>query len=147
MNAGSPSSGSPPPTRRTNDTTNAAIDPDRLAFGSNSANRSCGNRRTNTRSLVKNHSACTLWTFSASTVAVAPDSRIDARIARFIWTIVNDGQTRRFRQFQLNIDPADRQDELKLDVTAPMIAARPRMPIAGGTAFAKSSGIVSAGVA
>ena len=37
--------------------------------------------------------------------------------------------------------------ELKLDVTAPIIAARPRRPIIGGTAFAKSSGIVSAGVA
>ena len=31
-----------------------------------------------------------------------------------------------------NIDPADRIDEEKLDVTAPMIAARPSRPIAGG---------------
>jgi hypothetical protein len=50
-------------------------------------------------------------------------------------------------QFQLNIDPAEQIDELKLDVTAPMIAASPRIPTMGGTARAKSSGIVSAGVA
>ena len=43
------------------------MDPVRLAFGSNSAKISCGNSSTNTRSLVKNHSACTLCTFSAST--------------------------------------------------------------------------------
>src|SRR6185369_9980976 len=111
----------------------------RLALASKSANSSCGNSSTNTRSLVKNHSACTLWTFSARTVAIAPNNRIDDRITRFIWTVDSDGHTRRFRQFQLSIEPADRIDELKLEVTAPMIAARPRRPIAGGTAFAKSS--------
>src|SRR5436190_20205927 len=119
----------------------------RFAFGSKSAHSSCGNNSTNTRSLVKNHSACTLCTFSASTVAIAPNSRIDERITRRIWMTDNDGQTRRFRQFQLSIEPADRIDELKLEVTAPMMAARPRSPIAGGTALAKSSGMVSAGVA
>ena len=96
---------------------------------------------------MKNHSACTLWTFRASTVASAPNSRIDERITRFICSIDSDGHSRRLRQFQLSIDPADRIDELKLDVTAPMIAARPSRPMAGGTAFAKSSGIASAGVA
>src|SRR6476660_5351080 len=147
MNAGRPSNGSPPPTLSTNDATNAAIDPVRLAFGSNSANSSCGNNRTKTRSLVKNHSAWTLWTFSARTVASAPNRKIDDRMTRFIWTTDREGQTRRFRQFQLSIDPAERIDELKLDVTAPMIAARPRRPITGGTARANSSGIASAGVA
>src|SRR5206468_8226881 len=123
MNAGRPSNGSPPPTLKTSETANAAIDPARLAFESKSANSSCGNSRTNTRSLVKNHSACTLCTLSASTVAIAPNSRMDERITRFIWTTDSDGQTSRFRQFQLNIDPADRIEELKLDVTAPIIAA------------------------
>src|SRR6185436_5687218 len=102
---------------------------------------------TNTRSLVKNHSACTLCTFNASTVATAPNSRMDDRITCVIWTTVSDGHTSRFRQFQLNIEPADRIDELKLEVTAPMMAASPSTPTAGGTARAKSSGIVSAGVA
>src|SRR6266852_4237646 len=114
MNAGRPSSGSPPPTLSTNDTTNATIDPVRLARGSKSANSSCGNNSTNTRSLVKNHKAWTLWTFSASTVAIAPNRNIDDRITRFICTVVSEGQTRRFRQFQLSIDPAERIDELKL---------------------------------
>src|SRR5205809_7752043 len=147
MNAGRPSNGSPPPTLKTSETANAAIDPARLAFESKSANSSCGNSSTNTRSLVKNQCACTLWTLSASTVATEPSSRIDERITRFICTIDSDGHTRRLRQFQLSMDPADKIDELKLDVTAPTIAARPRRPIAGGTAFAKSSGIASAGVA
>src|SRR5437899_7613503 len=130
MNAGRPSNGSPPPTLKTSETANAAIDPVRLAFESKSANSSCGNSSTNTRSLVKNHSACTLWTFSASTVAMAPNRRIDERITRDICAAVSDGHTSRFRQFQLNIDPAERIDELKLDVTAPTIAARPSRPIA-----------------
>src|SRR5213593_3942970 len=124
MSAGRPSSGSPAPTLRTNETANAAIEPVRLTFGSNNANSSCENKRTNTRSLVKNHSACTLWTFNASTVATAPNRKIDDRMTRFIWTTDREGQTRRFRQFQLSIDPAERIDELKLDVTAPMMAAR-----------------------
>src|SRR6476660_382996 len=59
----------------------------------------------------------------------------------------SDGQARRFRPFQLNIEPADKIDELKLEVTAPTIAAIPRRPIVGGTARANSSGIASAGVA
>src|SRR6185436_19801803 len=147
MNAGRPSNGSPPPTLSTNDATNAAIDPVRLAFGSKSANSSCGNNRTKTRSLVKNHSAWTLWTLSARTVASAPNRKIDDRMTRFIWTTDREGQTRRFRQFQLSIDPAERIDELKLDVTAPVMAARPSMPATGGTACAKSNGIASAGCA
>src|SRR5437899_5402437 len=147
MNAGRPSSGAPPPTLSTNDATNAAIDPVRLTFGSKSANSSCGNSSTKTRSLVKNHRAWTLWTFRARTVASAPNRKIDDRMTRFIWTTDSDGQTRRFRQFQLSIEPADRIDELKLDVTAPMIAASPRRPMARGTARANSSGIASAGVA
>src|SRR5882762_7838794 len=122
MNGGRPSNGSPPPNLKTSETAKAAIDPVRLAFVSKSANRSCGNSSTKTRSLVKNHSACTLWTFSASTVAIAPNRNIDDRMTRFIWTTDSDGQTRRFRQFQLSIEPADRIDELKLEVTAPMMA-------------------------
>src|SRR5260221_4349850 len=137
MKAGRLSSGSPPPTLSTSDTANAAIDPVRLTLGSKSANRSCGNSSTNTRSLVKNHRAWTLWTFSASTVAIAPNNRIDERIARFICTVVSDGQTRRFRQFQLSIDPAHRIEELKLEGTAPTIAARPRMPIPDCTHLSK----------
>src|SRR5437763_13550315 len=78
---------------------------------------------------------------------MTPKSRIDDRITRFIWIVESDGQTRRFKQFQLSIDPADRIDELKLEVTAPMIAASPSRPMSGGTAFAKSSGIASAGLA
>src|SRR5256885_10790988 len=134
MNGGRPSNGSPPPNLKTSETAKAAIDPVRLAFVSKSANRSCGNSRTNTRSLVKNHSACTLCTFSASTVASAPNSRIDERITRFMSLTEIDGHTSRLKQFQLSIEPADRIDELKLDVTAPMIAARPSSAITGGTA-------------
>src|SRR2546427_241783 len=59
MKAGSPSSGSPPPRRRTNDTTNATIEPVRVAFASKSANRSWGHSGTEMRSLVKNHRALT----------------------------------------------------------------------------------------
>src|SRR5262245_398919 len=147
MNAGRPSNGSPPPTLSTSDTTNAAIDPVRLTFGSKRANSSCGNNRTKTRSLVKNHKAWTLWTFIARTVASAPNRKIDDRMTRFIWMTDSEGHTRRFRQFQLSIEPAERIDELKLDVTAPMMAASPRRPMALGTARANSSGIASAGVA
>src|SRR5882672_920735 len=128
MNGGRPSNGSPPPNLKTSATAKAAIDPVRLTFVSKSANRSCGNSRTKTRSLVKNHSACTLWTFSARAVATAPNNRIDERITRFICRADTDGHTRRFTQFQLNIDPADRIDELKLELTAPTIAARPSRP-------------------
>ena len=95
---------------------------------------------------MKNHNACTLWTFSASTVALAPNNRIDDRITCRIRTSESDGHASRFRPFQLNIDPADRIDELKLDVTAPTIAASPRMPMTGGTASAKSIGSVSDGL-
>src|SRR5262245_329233 len=144
MNAGSPSRGSPAPTRSTAETTNAAIDPERFALGSKSADNSWGNRRTNTRSLVKNQSACTLCTFSASTVATAPKKKIEDLITRFICSTDSDGHTRRFRQFQLNMDPAERIDELKLDVTAPMMAARPSSPTARGTARENSSGMASA---
>ena len=49
-------------------------------------------------------------------------------------------------QFQLNIDPADRIEELKLELTAPTIAARPSRPTTRGTACRNNSGIVSAGV-
>src|ERR1051326_8669727 len=145
--AGTPRSGSPAPTRRISETTKAAIEPARFALGSKSAYSSCGKSRTKTRSLVKNQSACTLCTFSARTVATAPKSRIDARMTRAIRGTVSDGHTSRFRQFQLSIEPADRIEELKLDVTAPMIAASPSSPTTGGTAIAKSSGIASAGVA
>ena len=68
-------------------------------------------------------------------------------MTRLICTTESDGQTRRLRQFQLNIEPADRIDELKLEVTAPTIAARPSTPTTGGTARANSNGIASAGVA
>jgi hypothetical protein len=42
--------------------------------------------------------------------------------------------------FQLNIDPAERIDAEKLDVTAPTIAASPNHPITGGTTCLKISG-------
>src|SRR5450755_97864 len=57
------------------------------------------------------------------------------------------GQISRLMQFQLSIDPAERIDELKLELTAPTIAARPSRPMTRGTACRNSSGIVSAGVA
>src|SRR4029078_5556575 len=101
MNAGRPSSGSPPPTLSTNDATNAAIDPVRLTFGSKRANSSCGDNRTKTKALGKNHSVWTLCTFRASTVASAPNSKIDDRMTRVIWTTESDGQTRRLKQLQL----------------------------------------------
>ena len=56
----------------------------------------------------------------------------------------SDGHTSRFRQFQLNIDPADRMDELKLDVTAPMMAARPSRPTERGTACGSRRGMIAA---
>src|SRR5262249_56108785 len=106
-----------------------------------------GKRSRNGRGVGKNQRAGRLCTLSARIVATAPNSRIDDRITRFICTTDSDGQSRRLRQFQLSIDPAERIDELKLDVTAPTIAARPSSPMAGGTARASSSGIASAGVA
>ena len=57
---------------------------------------------------------------------------MDTRITRDICISVNVGQRRRFSPFQLIMDPAERIDELKLEVTAPMIAARPSKPITGG---------------
>jgi len=69
------------------------------------------------RSLVKNQSACTLCTFKARTVAAAPNKRIDERITRFICLTDSDGHTRRLRPFQLNIDPAERIDELRCAYT------------------------------
>src|SRR5262245_35657593 len=66
-------------------------------------------------------------------------------MVRFICLTSSDGHTRRLRPFQLSMDPAERMDELKLDVTAPMIAARPRIPMTGGTACANNTGITSAG--
>ena len=56
-------------------------------------------------------------------------------MTRRICTTDSDGHSSRFSQFQLNIDPADRIEELKLDVTAPMIAASPSRPTSGGTAL------------
>src|SRR5204863_3930778 len=94
----------------------------------------------------KNHRAWTLCTFSASTVASPPNRRIDDRITRFMSRTESDCHASRLRQFQLSIEPADRIDELKLEVTAPMIAARPSSPTSGGTAVLNSSGIASAGV-
>ena len=75
---------------------------------SNSAKISCGNSSTNTRSLVKNQSACTLCTFRATPAATAPKNRMDDRIPRFIWWAETSGHTRRLMQFQLNIEPAER---------------------------------------
>src|SRR5687767_4364724 len=47
--------------------------------------------------------------------------------------------------FQLNIDPADRIDDEKLDVTAPMIAANPSSPTSGGVRCLKIIGSACAG--
>src|SRR5262245_10944752 len=75
-----------------------------------------------------------------------PNNRTDPRMTPFICVTVSDGTSRRFNPFQPSIDPADRIDELKLDVTAPTIAASPSTPIDAGTARANNSGIVSAGL-
>ncbi len=45
--------------------------------------------------------------------------------------------------FQPSIAPADRMDELKLEVTAPTMAANPSSPISGGTTSSRSLGKVS----
>ena len=57
------------------------------------------------------------------------------------------GLSSRVHVFQLNIDPAERIDAEKLDVTAPTIAARPNRPITGGTTYLKIIGSASAGCA
>ena len=48
-------------------------------------------------------------------------------------------------QFQENIEPADRIEELKLEVTAPTIAAIPISATHRGTRFSSSKGMESAG--
>src|SRR6478672_12158685 len=57
------------------------------------------------------------------------------------------GRNSRWNTFHANIDPAERIDDEKLDVTAPTIAARPSRPITGGTAYLKINGSASAGCA
>jgi hypothetical protein len=48
-------------------------------------------------------------------------------------------------QFHENIDPAERMDELKLEVTAPTIAANPKSATQRGTKFSNNKGTESAG--
>jgi hypothetical protein len=55
------------------------------------------------------------------------------------------GRSSRLQQFQLNIDAADRIEELKLEVTAPTIPANPSIATQGGVACFKKSGKVSDG--
>ena len=99
---------------------------------------------------MKNQSACTLCTSSAITAAAAPsaddgdaDQRASAGAGR---------QVRPHRAgstpFHANIEPADRIDALKLEVTAPMIAPRPSSATQRGRRGAGSSiGSASAGCA
>ncbi|HEY3130992.1 MAG TPA: hypothetical protein VGL91_16175 [Acidobacteriota bacterium] len=65
----------------------------------------------------------------------------------FIFPTDSSGQTRRLQQFQLNIEPAERIEELKLEVTAPMIAPKPNILTSSGVACRSSKGSVSAGLA
>ncbi len=64
---------------------------------------------------------------------------------RFIPVTDMEGHSRRLQVFQLNIEPADRIDELKLDVTAPMMAPMPSSAASGGVTCFSRSGSVSAG--
>src|ERR1035438_1001924 len=116
MNGFSPSSGSPPPNRSPSERKNATIDPMRFDLESKIAYTSCGNSSTNTRSLVKNHNACTLWTRNAINNAPEANNTTDHRITTFICRIDKFGNSSRLQQFQLNIDAADKIDALKLDV-------------------------------
>ena len=70
-----------------------------------------------------------------------------SRITRRMVPAVICGHTSRRQVFQLNIDPADRIDELKLDVTAPMMAPMPSRATSGGAVWVSSSGSASAGCA
>ena len=80
---------------------------------------------------MKNQSACTLCTSSARTAAATPSAAIvSADHALQVPTEARLQQPRAL--FQLNIEPADRIDDEKLDVTAPTMAARPSMPTSGG---------------
>ena len=71
------------------------------------------------------------------------------RITRFIRAADSDRPDRRLQQFQLNIEPAERIDELKLEVTAPTMAeqAEQARPTPAGPLCASISGIASDGVA
>src|SRR5437016_5877125 len=125
----------------------AAIEPIRFAFRSKSAQTSCGNSRTNTRSLVKNHSACTLCTFSAMSRAPAPRNAMETRTSVFMAPVDRSGHRRRLQQFQLNMEAAERMEELKLEVTAPTIASSPSSATQAGAACFRNSGNVSEGYA
>jgi len=81
---------------------------------------------------VKNHSAWTLWTSSARTAAPAPSSSTATRTSRRMPAADGAGRRNREQQFHANIDPADRMEALKLEVTAPMIAPRPSTAIHAG---------------
>jgi hypothetical protein len=48
-------------------------------------------------------------------------------------------------QFHENIDPAESMEELKLEVTAPTIAANPNNATHRGTKYSRSNGTESAG--
>src|SRR5262245_58309583 len=111
INAGIPNSGSPPPSRRTSDTKNATIDPTRFAFGSNNAQVNCGTSRTNTRSLVKNHSACTLCTRSAIATDAMPRATMVTRTTSRSVVEGRSGRSHLVHAFQLNIALADRMDD------------------------------------
>src|SRR5271170_6652750 len=145
MNGFSPSSGSPPPNRSTSEMKNAAIEPMRFDLESKIAYTSCGNSSTNTRSLVKNHKACTLCTRNAINSAPDANNTTDHRITTFICRIDKSGNHSRLQQFQLNIDAADKIDALKLDVTAPTMDPNPSSATQAGVASLSIRGSVSEG--
>src|SRR5580700_2430755 len=145
MNGFNPSSGSPPPSRSPSERKNATIDPMRFDFESKIAYTSCGNSSTKTRSLVKNHNACTLCTRNAINSAPPANNTTDHRITTFICRIDKSGSSSRLQPFQLNIDAADKMDALKLEVTAPTMDPRPSSATHTGVASLNISGSVSEG--
>src|SRR5262245_26084467 len=79
------------------------------------------------------------------TADIAPSRTIENRISRFICRVERSGRSNRRQRFQLTIEAAERIDELKLEVTAPMIAPNPRSATRGGVAYSSSMGNVWAG--
>src|SRR5580704_9755953 len=108
---------------------------------------SCGSSRTYTRSLVKNHSACTLCTFNAISSAPPPRTATETRISRFMARADRSGHKSRLQQFQLNMDAAERTEELKLEVTAPTMASNPSSATQAGATCLSIIGRTSEGFA
>jgi len=83
-----------------------------LARRSNSAQSSCGKSSTNTKSLVKNHNACTLCTLIAITTAAALRAASEPRMSPLVCSTDRVGHTRRLQQFHVNMALADRIEAL-----------------------------------